>query len=60
MPPGTGDLQITLCQSLMLSGAVVVTTPHALAVNDVLKGLEMFDTLKVPVLALVSAYKFSK
>lgn len=39
MPPGTGDVQITLTQSVQLSGAVVVTTPHRLAVVDAAKGL---------------------
>ena len=54
MPPGTGDIQITLCQSVGFTGAVVVTTPHILALRDVLKGVAMFNKLKVPVLAVVS------
>jgi len=54
MPPGTGDIQITACQTLQLSGAVVVTTPHRLATEDVRKGIQMFEGLKVPVLAVVS------
>lgn len=54
MPPGTGDIQITLTQSIAFTGAVIVTTPHALAVADVLKGVEMFRDLRVPTLAVVS------
>ncbi len=53
MPPGTGDIQITLSQSAVLSGAVIVTTPHMLAVTDVIKGIEMFNDMKVPTLAIV-------
>ena len=52
-PPGTGDVQITLTQSAFFSGAVVVTTPHLLSVADVLKGIHMFEQVKVPVLSLV-------
>lgn len=39
MPPGTGDIQITLAQSMSLTGAVIVTTPHALALVDAAKGI---------------------
>jgi Mrp family chromosome partitioning ATPase len=53
MPPGTGDVQLTICQDLELSGAVSVTTPSKLAATDAAKGIEMFTSLGVPTLAIV-------
>jgi len=53
LPPGTGDVQLTICQDLQLSGAVSVTTPSKLAVTDARKGIEMFTSLGVPTLAAV-------
>lgn len=53
MPPGTGDIQITLSQSMTLTGAVIVTTPHILSLVDAAKGVSMFQELKVPALAVV-------
>lgn len=52
-PPGTGDIQITLGQEINLKGAVIVTTPQKLAYVDVVKGIEMFDALKVPTISVV-------
>jgi ATP-binding protein involved in chromosome partitioning len=53
LPPGTGDVQLTLAQSLPLSGALLVTTPQEVALTDVLKGGEMFNQLGVPLLGVI-------
>jgi ATP-binding protein involved in chromosome partitioning len=53
MPPGTGDAQLTLSQSVPLSGAVVVTTPQELALSDTIRGARAFQKLQVPILGLV-------
>jgi ATP-binding protein involved in chromosome partitioning len=53
MPPGTGDIQLTLSQRVPVSGAVVVTTPQDIALLDARKGLKMFQKVAVPVLGIV-------
>jgi ATP-binding protein involved in chromosome partitioning len=53
MPPGTGDIQLTLAQKVPVSGAVIVTTPQEIALADARKGLEMFRKLRLPVLGVV-------
>ena len=53
MPPGTGDIQLTLSQSVPVTGAVVVTTPQDIALLDAKKGLRMFEKVNVPVLGIV-------
>lgn len=53
MPPGTGDVQLTLCQKFDLTGAIVVSTPQDVALMDARKALKAFETLKTPVLGLI-------
>jgi len=53
LPPGTGDVQLTLCTKTELTGAVVVSTPQDVALLDARKALDMFATLKTPVLGLI-------
>tara|TARA_Y100000590_G_scaffold425996_1_gene534557 strand:+ start:55 stop:1146 length:1092 start_codon:yes stop_codon:yes gene_type:complete len=53
LPPGTGDIQLTLVQSISLSGAVIVTTPQDLSLVDVRKGSDMFNKVNVPLLGVI-------
>jgi ATP-binding protein involved in chromosome partitioning len=53
MPPGTGDIQLTLAQRVPVAGAVIVTTPQDIALADARKGLAMFEKVSVPVLGIV-------
>jgi ATP-binding protein involved in chromosome partitioning len=53
MPPGTGDIQLTLAQKVPVSGAVIVTTPQDIALADAVRGMKMFEKVNIPVLGLV-------
>ena len=53
MPPGTGDIQLTLSQRVPLTGAVIVTTPQDIALIDAMKGIRMFQKVGVPILGIV-------
>ncbi|MGR9089836.1 MAG: iron-sulfur cluster carrier protein ApbC [Gammaproteobacteria bacterium] len=53
LPPGTGDIQLTLCQKIPVSGAVIVTTPQDIALLDARKALKMFEKVDVPVLGVI-------
>ncbi len=53
MPPGTGDIQLTLAQKVPVTGAVIVTTPQDIALLDARRGITMFDKVGIPVLGIV-------
>ncbi len=53
MPPGTGDVQLTMTQKVNLSGAIIVSTPQDIALQDAVKGLNMFKKVEVPVVGLI-------
>jgi ATP-binding protein involved in chromosome partitioning len=53
LPPGTGDIQLTLVQTIPLSGAIIVTTPQEVSLIDAKKGLKMFEKVNVPVFGIV-------
>lgn len=53
LPPGTGDVQLTLVQKVPISGAIIVTTPQPVALADAVKGLKMFQEVKTPILGIV-------
>lgn len=53
MPPGTGDVQLTITQQVPLSGAIIITTPQDVALMDVQRGVKMFEKVNVPVLGVV-------
>src|SRR3989337_978658 len=58
LPPGTGDVQLTLAQKVPLSGTVIVTTPQDVALLDVVRGIAMFNKLNVPVLGVIENMSF--
>ena len=53
LPPGTGDIQLTLAQRVPVTGAVIVTTPQDIALMDARKGLKMFEKVNIPILGIV-------
>ena len=53
LPPGTGDVQLSLAQKTQLSGAVIVSTPQDVALLDARKGIDMFKQLKTPLLGMI-------
>jgi ATP-binding protein involved in chromosome partitioning len=53
LPPGTGDAQLTLCQSVPVTGALIVTTPQDVALSDVVKAIGMFEKVKIPLLGII-------
>ena len=53
LPPGTGDIQLTLAQRVPVTGAVIVTTPQDIALLDARKGLKMFEKVNIPILGIV-------
>ncbi len=57
-PPGTGDIQLTLCQQAHLTGAIMITTPQEVAVMDVRKAMHMFQQVQIPILGVVENMSF--
>lgn len=53
MPPGTGDVQLSIAQNVPVSGAVLVSTPQDIALSDVRRGAEMFHKVKIPVFGMI-------
>ena len=53
MPPGTGDTQLTFAQEINMDGAIIVSTPQEIALQDVKRGIRMFDKLKVKIIGLI-------
>ena len=53
LPPGTGDVQMTLCQKAHVDGAIIVSTPQDVALMDARKGVDMFNRLNVPILGMI-------
>ncbi len=58
LPPGTGDVQITLGQTAEIDGAIIVTTPQDVALIDVKKGIQMFNEVEIPILGIVENMSF--
>ena len=54
LPPATGDIPLSICQAIKLAGAIIVTTPHELALADVTKSIAMFNKMQIPIIGLVN------
>ena len=53
LPPGTGDIQLTLAQKIPVTGSIIVTTPQDIALLDARRGLKMFDKVNIPIIGIV-------
>jgi ATP-binding protein involved in chromosome partitioning len=60
LPPGTGDVQLSLSQLIPIAGAVMVTTPQEIAIIDVVKGIAMFEKVEIPILGIIENMSFYK
>jgi ATP-binding protein involved in chromosome partitioning len=60
LPPGTGDVQLSLSQLIPISGAVMVTTPQEISIIDVVKGIAMFEKVEIPILGIVENMSYYK
>lgn len=60
MPPGTGDVHLTITQTIRLNGAIIITTPHTLSLIDVARGILMFEKVNVPILGIIENMAFFK
>ena len=60
LPPGTGDVQLTLSQKVKISGVVIVSTPQELALIDAIKGINMFKKVNVPILGMIENMSYLK
>ena len=58
MPPGTGDTQLTFAQSIKIDGSIIISTPQTLALNDVKRGIQMFDKTGIEIIGLVDNMSF--
>ncbi|HEX3483180.1 MAG TPA: Mrp/NBP35 family ATP-binding protein [Kofleriaceae bacterium] len=60
LPPGTGDVQLSLSQLIPIAGAVMVTTPQEIAIIDVVKGIAMFEKVEIPILGIIENMSYYK
>ena len=60
LPPGTGDVQLSLSQLIPIAGAVMVTTPQEVSIVDVVKGIAMFEKVEIPILGIVENMSYYK